>query len=28
VPAGPMSLRCSAAPAEPGTAVVTDWVSI
>jgi hypothetical protein len=28
VPAGPMSLRCSAASAEPGTAVVTDWVSI
>lgn len=28
VPAGPMSLRCSEAPGEPGTAVVTDWVSI
>ncbi len=28
VPAGPMSLRCGAASAEPGTAVVTDWVSI
>jgi hypothetical protein len=28
VSAGPMSLRCSVGPAEPGTAVVTDWVSI
>jgi hypothetical protein len=30
VPAGPMSLRCTAAPAEgePGPVVVTDWVPI
>jgi len=28
VPPGPMSLRCSPAAAEPGPAVVTDWVPI
>jgi hypothetical protein len=28
VPAGPMSLRCSIVSAEPGAAVVTDWVPI
>jgi hypothetical protein len=28
VPAGPMSLRCSAAPQQPGPVIVTDWVPI
>jgi hypothetical protein len=28
LPAGPMSLRCSVGSAEPGAAVVTDWVPI
>jgi hypothetical protein len=28
VPKGPLSLRCAAARAGPGTAVVTEWVPI
>ena len=27
VPAGPMSLRCSLTAADPGPAIITDWIS-